>query len=193
MRMTDEGPPDPADITGLILAGGAGRRAGGRDKGLVRWRGEPLAQQVARRLRPQCAELLVSCNRNFARYAEYGSVVRDEITGYQGPLAGLHSAARRIRTPLTLVCPCDVPGVPDDLGAKLASALAASGARIAYARAGGRRHYCCALLVTSCLATLEEFMAGGGRAVRVWYALQGAVAVDFPGAEDAFRNLNIPG
>ena len=33
-------------IIGLVLAGGAGRRMGGVDKGLQLWRGEPLACHV---------------------------------------------------------------------------------------------------------------------------------------------------
>ena len=35
--------PPFADVTGCLLAGGEGRRMGGRDKGLVHYRGIPLA------------------------------------------------------------------------------------------------------------------------------------------------------
>lgn len=190
--MNDSTEPGPADISGLILAGGAGRRAGGRDKGLVDWRGEPLVAHVARRMRPQCAELFVSCNRNHARYANYGVVVPDKITGYQGPLAGLHGAAAHIDTPLLLVCPCDVPAVPLDLAAMLAPHLAASAHAVAYARTGDRDHYCCALLRSDSLDELTAFMAEGGRAVRAWFERVGCVAVEFSGREFEFRNLNTP-
>jgi len=188
--MADNTAAAPSQITGLILAGGAGRRMGGRDKGLIEWRGEPLIEHVARRLRPQCRELVISCNRNQDHYASFGRTAADRFAGYQGPLAGLHGAAGYIHTPLTLVCPCDVPLVPTDLAAKLAPAIVVSGAAIAFARTTQREHYCCALLRTDCLDSLTAFLADGGRAVRAWYALEGGVAVDFPDEVDAFRNIN---
>ncbi|MCG2582034.1 MAG: NTP transferase domain-containing protein, partial [Marinobacter sp.] len=33
-------------IAGLLLAGGEGRRLGGRDKGMVPWNGRPMAAWV---------------------------------------------------------------------------------------------------------------------------------------------------
>jgi molybdopterin-guanine dinucleotide biosynthesis protein A len=38
----------PADITGLLLAGGRGSRMGGVDKGLQNFNGEPLALHAMR-------------------------------------------------------------------------------------------------------------------------------------------------
>ncbi|HET7793983.1 MAG TPA: NTP transferase domain-containing protein, partial [Rhizobacter sp.] len=43
---------DPAQITGLVLAGGQGSRLGGVDKGLQRFAGQPLAQRALQRLAP---------------------------------------------------------------------------------------------------------------------------------------------
>jgi molybdopterin-guanine dinucleotide biosynthesis protein A len=48
-------------ITGLILAGGAGRRVGGSDKGLLSYRGRPLIAQVVQRLGPQVGALMIWC------------------------------------------------------------------------------------------------------------------------------------
>ncbi|NND67973.1 MAG: molybdenum cofactor guanylyltransferase [Halioglobus sp.] len=189
--MTETGGADPAQITGLILAGGAGRRADGKDKGLIEWRGEPLVAHVAKRLGPQCSELIVSCNRNAERYATFGRTMADQLGGFQGPLAGLQSAAEQIHTPLTLVCPCDVPLVPTDLAARLIPAMATSGNAIAFARTPGHEHYCCAVLRTDRLRSLTRFLADGGRAVHAWYAQQGSIAVDFPDG-DAFSNINTP-
>ena len=191
--MTDIRGLEPSDITGVILAGGAGRRAGGRDKGLIDWEGRPLVAHVAERLEPQCGSLLVSCNRNLDRYAAYGTPVTDQLAGYQGPLAGLHAAAPHINTPLTLVCPCDVPDIPGDLAVTLAAALDTSGTPAAHARTDGRDHYCCALIRTEALGTLQEFLEGGGRAVRAWYETVGRVAVDFDTDVSSFRNMNSPG
>ena len=86
-----------SNITGLILAGGAGRRVDGRDKGLIPWRGKPLIAHVCDRLKPQIGELLVSCNRNHLSYKAYSDVViTDSRQDFQGPLAGLDPTIRQL-------------------------------------------------------------------------------------------------
>ena len=77
-------------ITGLILAGGLGRRMGGRDKGLQPFRGKPMAAWAIERLAPQVDVLLINANQNLEAYAAFGHpVVPDRIGGFAGPLAGL--------------------------------------------------------------------------------------------------------
>ena len=83
-------------ITGLVLAGGLGRRmsADGRgvDKGLVTWRGRPLVAHAIDRLAPQVGSLLVNANQHRDAYARLGwPVVGDAIEGFAGPLAGVVS------------------------------------------------------------------------------------------------------
>ena len=57
-------------LTGLILAGGAGRRVQGADKAWLDWQGRPLIKQVEARLAPQVQQLWISANRDPARYTE---------------------------------------------------------------------------------------------------------------------------
>ena len=178
-------------LTGLILAGGAGRRAGNRDKGLLEWCGAPLIQHVRQRLNDQVGTVLISCNRNAEVYADYADkVVSDSRPGFQGPLAGIESAAAHVSSPMLLVVPCDTPLLPLDLARRLVTVLEVSPhADIAYARCGGRDHYLCAVLKTGCLDRLGEFMDGGGRAVRDWFAAQQAIGVNFSDPA-AFLNIN---
>lgn len=61
-----------AALTGLVLAGGQGRRMGGVDKGLQPFHGRPLARHALERLAPQVGTCLVSANRNAAAYAAFG-------------------------------------------------------------------------------------------------------------------------
>ncbi|HCN68163.1 MAG TPA: molybdenum cofactor guanylyltransferase MobA, partial [Candidatus Accumulibacter sp.] len=58
-------------ISGVILAGGLGRRMGGVDKGLQELHGRPLVAWVIERLAPQVDELLINANRNAQRYAVF--------------------------------------------------------------------------------------------------------------------------
>ena len=83
-------PPTPERITGLVLAGGLGRRMGGVDKGLSLLDGEPLVEHIIRRLAPQVGQLIINANQNHDIYAGFGyPVVGDRIEGHAGPLAGL--------------------------------------------------------------------------------------------------------
>ena len=185
-------------ITGLVLAGGLGRRmsadGAGVDKGLAPLRGKPMVAHVIERLAPQVGALLINANRNADRYAAFGHpVVPDAIEGYAGPLAGLHAVMRAASTLWIVTAPCDSPFLPEDLVERLWTALqAAPGgpAQLAVARTGGKQpHPVFALVDRSLLGNLEAFMASGRRKIDAWYAPLRVVEVDFPD-EDAFRNIN---
>ena len=153
-----------ADITGVVLAGGEGRCMGGRDKGLQLLDGRPLAACVLERLRPQVGQVLISANRNFERYREFGCPVIEDITpDFAGPLAGLQAAMARATTPLLLSAPCDSPYLPADLGLRLHAALQVARADLAVPRAGERVHRAFCLMRRELLPRLEAFLAGGDR------------------------------
>ena len=183
----------PAAITGLILAGGAGRRMGGVDKGLLSCAGRPLIERVWARFAPQVGVLLISANRSQARYAALGApVIGDELAGFQGPLAGLAAALRHCATPYLACVPCDAPNLPLDLVARLAAGLATvDDATAAVACVGGRRQPTFLLCHRSVRGVLEDYLAAGGRRAGAWLVDLGAVEVGFDNAA-AFANLNTP-
>jgi len=183
------------DLTGLILAGGAGRRMQGRDKGLVEWHGKPLIEHVAMRLRPQVRRLLISCNRNQATYAKYGdALIGDFREDYQGPLAGLEAAIGQIDSEFLLVTPCDAPLLPPNIGERLLEPLRsitdAKAPAISFASDGERDQYLFAAMRTSCLDTITTYLDSGQRTVRGWYREFPHVSVDFSDQKGAFLNLN---
>ena len=181
------------DITGVILAGGAGRRLGGVDKGLQELRGRPLVQWVLEGLAPQVGRVLISANRNLPRYAAFGyPVLPDRIPGFAGPLAGLHAALAQAATPLVASVPCDSPFLPADLVQRLYAALLADEAELAVARAGGRTHRAFCLARRELLPGLDAFLAAGERKVGLWHASLKAVEVDFDDEAAAFDNINTP-
>ena len=59
-------------VTGIVLAGGQGRRMGGVDKGLVELDGQPMVAHVLARLAPQVGDVLINANQNLERYAAFG-------------------------------------------------------------------------------------------------------------------------
>ena len=182
------------DITGLILAGGAGLRVDGADKGLLPWRDEPMATRVARRLRPQVSRLLISCNRNRDFYATLAdAIVADNRRDFQGPLAGLEAAIPHVTGGYLIVAPCDNPLLPPDLVARLLDPLMSArgcGADISYVYDGERKQYLCAALRSSVLPSLSPFLDEGHRAVHLWYSRHRCAVVDFSDEADCFANYN---
>ena len=187
------GPLDRTRLTGLILAGGAGRRLGGADKGLLPVAGHPLVRWVLASLGPQVGGLLISANRNQARYRDLGvPVLPDRRPGLLGPLVGIATGMAEAPTPWLLIVPCDTPLLPPDLGERLAAGLAAAGAEIAIATAAGRRHPLHALMPTILAADLDGWLSAGGRAVRDYLARHRCVEVTFDDCPERFANLNTP-
>jgi len=182
-----------SDITGLVLAGGQGRRMGNVDKGFVELAGRPLVSHVIARLAPQVATLVINANRNADRYAGFGyPVVGDAIGGFAGPLAGLHAGLAAATTPFVVTSPCDSPFLPDDLVARLAAAFDAQPIDIAVARTFDQPHPVFALARRALLPHLAQFLAGGGRKIDAWYASLRIAEVTFDDEADAFRNINTP-
>ena len=178
-------------VTGIVLAGGQGRRMGGVDKGLQPLRGKPMARWAIERLAPQIDEIIVNANQNLEAYAAFGyPVVRDDVAGFAGPLAGLQAGLRAARQALVVTVPCDSPFLPEDLVARLRAALEAQGADLAVAKTGDQAHPVFALVRRAVLPHLEQFLAAGGRKIDAWYATLKVVEVSFDDEAEAFRNIN---
>nr|WP_298057343.1 molybdenum cofactor guanylyltransferase MobA [uncultured Halomonas sp.] len=186
------------ELTGMVLAGGEGRRMGGRDKGLEPFAGLPLVAHVVKRLEGQVAELLVNANRNADAYRLFADrVIADLVMegaegGFKGPLMGIYSGLRAAKTPWLLVVPCDSPALPNDLVARMVAGIASANGEhdIAVAFDGERLHPVVALLRTSLADDLAATLAEGERKIDRWYARHGWCKVDMSDCPDAFANLN---
>lgn len=190
----------PAQITGVVLAGGRGTRMGGVDKGLQLFNGMPLAQHALRRLQPQVGTCLINANRHLEQYRRFGvPVLADARPDYPGPLAGFATALGQCTTPYLVTVPCDSPLFPTDLVARLADALVREHADIAMASApetGEHDHppawrtqpvFC--LLPVRLLPSLAAFIASGQRKIDAWTAQHKTAVVPFDDA-GAFANAN---
>jgi len=183
--------PQTAKITGVILAGGLGRRMGGVDKGLKPLRGRPMVAWVIERFAQQVDEILVNANQNLDTYAALGyRVIPDTIAGFAGPLAGLHRGLSEARHELVATAPCDSPFLPADLIQRLRGALDATGSVIAVAKTGTQPHPVFCLCSKSVLPGLTHFLEGGGRKIDAWYARLKVVEVSFDDNPDSFSNVN---
>lgn len=178
-------------ITGIVLAGGQGRRMGGVDKGLVELDGRPMVQHVLERFAPQVDAVLINANQNGERYAAFGHpVVPDTVGGFAGPLAGLHAGMSAARTRFVCTVPCDSPFLPRDLVRRLRAGLEAAGAQLAVARTGDQPHPVFCVVDCSVLAHLAAFLHSGGRKIDAWYATLAVAEIAFDDEAAAFRNIN---
>jgi len=182
-----------ANVTGLVLAGGQGRRMGGADKGLVPLAGRPMVEHVIEALRPQVGQILLSANRNHELYARYGyRVIADDLGDHQGPLAGVATALRQCSSEFMVVVPCDAPLLPPDLVARLVAACDARDADAAVVSDGERLQPVFLLLRSRVAPALEAYLADGGRRVDGWLGQIRTAEADFSDAPGAFVNVNDP-
>ncbi|CCK74483.1 MAG: molybdenum cofactor guanylyltransferase [Oleispira antarctica] len=111
-------------LSGLILAGGEGRRMAGRDKGLISLAQKPLVEYAIECMAPLVDDLSISCNRNRELYQDYQlACISDELENYQGPMAGLAAGLRHAKHDWLLVMPCDTPLMTSHVMAQLLDCL----------------------------------------------------------------------
>lgn len=185
--MSDK-PLPPCSV--LLLSGGRGQRLDGRDKGLVAWRGRPLIAWLHERVRPLTDDLIISCNRNAERYAQWADrLVHDDSPGYPGPLAGIRAGLAVARHEQVLILPCDAPLVDDALIAEL---LGAACERPVMVRQGEFWEPLFCVLPRTVLPVLEAGWQAGERSPqRILHTLK-PVAVSCPNGDPRLANLNTP-
>ena len=185
-------------LSAVILCGGAGHRLGGTDKGLLPWNGTSLAAIATAKLRPICAELLISCNRNEEFYRGFGlPLVRDERAAadgepdYPGPLGGVLAALRSCCQPQLLVWPVDCPLLPAALAEQLTERLRQQPECGAAAlTVAGRLLPLPFVMRTNKTSELQRFFRDGGRAVRDWLRSCQTAATEYRDSAELLHNVN---
>ena len=178
-------------ITAVILAGGQGRRMGGKDKGLVKFANKPLIQSVIDKILPQVEQVIINANRNTPDYEALGyRVISDAMNNFQGPLAGFMAAMEFVTTKYIVCVPCDGPMLSDKLVERLASQLLEDHADIAVAHDGHRMQPVYVLMSTHLKDSLEQYLLSDKRKIDQWYANHKVTVVDFSDIPDTFININ---
>jgi molybdenum cofactor guanylyltransferase len=179
------------NISGLILAGGRAQRMGGEDKGLVLLNDQAMIEYVLASLAPQVQSVAINANRSVEQYQAYGHpVIRDELSDFQGPLAGFASGLKQCSTDYMVTAPCDGPLLCNDYVQRLHQSAVAQGAQISVASDGTRLQPVYALLHQSLLPSLLDFLARGDRKIDLWYQQEGYAECDFSDRSDIFTNVN---
>ena len=202
----------PDHIAAVLLAGGEARRMNRRDKGLLPFGQQSLAQRVLERLQQQIDMVVIVANRNTDVYRQLGvPVISDwderegsndssdssSTTVYQGPLRGIYRAMRYYQSLATvpewlLLAPCDAPNYPADLLQRYLSALAACapGTQCLIPNDGKRLQPLFALLHMSCIRSIESALNKKEFAMMDWLHHINYTQLDMP--RDYFHNINYP-
>ena len=176
----------------IILAGGEGRRVGGQDKGLLRYKNKTLIEHVISRISPQVDDIVISANRNTEHYqslpcSQISSVNSDETEQYLGPLSGIASCLPLCKHSLVLVVACDMPLLPANLLEKLL--LGMHGKELSIATVN-HRHQLALLLKQSLLSGLQQALSAHQLKLIKWVESCRYSSVNFDDNAGAFRNFN---
>lgn len=178
---------EPLPISAVVLAGGAGRRVDGEDKGLLLWQGNLLIGHAINKLRGQVAEILISANRNLDLYGQYGCpVLTDSLSGFQGPLFGLEQGLIQARHGWVMSVPVDTPELPTKLPHILWAQHHRAPLIVARSPSGPQAVVC--LCQKTLLPHLQHYLASGERKVQDWFQALPHVWADFD--EAVFFNCN---
>ena len=176
------------DIPLGLIAGGAGSRLGGADKAWLQRGGVPQVLRLAKRLSGETTSVLVSANRDLARFAEVGLMAIPDRHAGIGPIAGLDALANACATPWLLTVPVDLVDVNDCL----LRSLAAAGGEGAFAiDDDGVQPLVALWRVDALREAVSPALAANEIAVHALQARIGMAGVRFAGFR--FGNLNTPG
>ncbi len=178
-------------VTGVILAGGLARRMNNQDKGLIRFKGQPMVSYAIAAMSMVADQTIINANRNIAEYQVFGlPVVSDQTDSFDGPLAGVLTAMMFAQTGLLLVMPCDSPLVKPIHLQKLLSARAENDADVAVAFDGERLHPVFLAIKVVLKASLQEYLQSGQRKIDTWLEQHKMVKADFSAEPEIFININ---
>ena len=103
----------------VILAGGKGRRMGGKEKALIPLLDRPLLSYVLEKVSGKVAPIALNINTNLEKFTKFGyPIIEDPIKGHLGPLAGILASlnwAKQHNQDWVMTLPCDTPFPPHNL------------------------------------------------------------------------------
>lgn len=184
--------------TGVILAGGAATRFGGRPKGLESVGGARIIDRVARALRQVTDDLLLVANAPDAADWLPGVRTVPDLRAGDGALGGVHTALATAETDILLVA-WDMPFVSPALLGLLRAEGEAAGADAMLPESDASRRGVeplCAWYASRCLPAVRTALEAGDRRVIAFLdqvqagRLPRARVATFGDPDRLFRNVN---
>lgn len=154
-----------AQLIGVVLAGGGGRRMG-RPKGGLEYDGSTLADRAARALWKHCASVLVSVREGADNPAPTFEAVTDAPPEGRGPLAGIQAAYLATGAADLMVLACDYPMISEEILGALADPIMADADLVMTVDDAGRDHPLVARWNRGAAAAVDTALSEGSFKVR---------------------------
>lgn len=101
-------------LTGIVLAGGKGKRLNNPDKGLLRIEGKTIIERLLKTIRPMFKEIIIVTARK-EKYKYLNLRLVKDIIKDKGPLGGIHAGLVNSNTIYSFVFAFDMPSVNKNL------------------------------------------------------------------------------
>ena len=185
----------------VILAGGKGRRMGGKEKALINLLDRPLISYVLENISGKTAPIALNVNTNFEKFKNFGyEILEDPIKGHLGPLVGILASlnwAKNIDQKWVLTLPCDTPFLPLNLVESLVKVKNESpDVDLVVEKSRGFIHPVIALWKAENNLMLKKAIEEGIRKIDIFTSQLKTVHVNFDEINeskfDPFTNLNSP-
>ena len=185
----------------VILAGGKGRRMGGKEKALVPLLDRPLLSYVLESISGQVAPIALNINTSLDKFNKFGyQIIEDPIKGHLGPLAGILASlnwAHTLNHKWVLTLPCDTPFLPKNIVEEMIKVKSNDlSLDLVIARSKGYNHPVIALWKSELKSKLRIALEEGVRKIDLFTANLKIGYVDFDSRKniqfDPFTNLNSP-
>ncbi|MDC0093847.1 molybdenum cofactor guanylyltransferase MobA [Alphaproteobacteria bacterium] len=185
----------------VILAGGKGRRMGGKEKALIPLLDRPLLSYVLEKISGKVAPIALNINTNLEQFTKFGyPMIEDPIKGHLGPLAGILASlnwAKDNNKEWVMTLPCDTPFLPNNIVQYMLNAKKNQpDIDIVVAKSRGFNHPVIALWKSEINIKLKNALDEGIRKIDIFTTQLKIAYVDFDNTDnlsfDPFTNLNSP-
>jgi len=186
-----------SNLSLIILSGGQGRRMGGINKGLMPYKNQLMIDHILDQLGSIFDDIVLVTNSSFdafkQRCTKYPQlqIISDEFSGYQGPLAGIHSGLQYTKHQYSFIVPCDAPGPYQPIFEALYPHLYFQ-YDVIFPNDGQRDQPLFSLVHKNLITDLENALNTQQLAVTKFFNQTRHYKVNLNSIKSCFRNLNTP-
>ena len=187
---------DKNKILFAILAGGQSKRFGGGFKTFSKLNGETILNIILKKLEKYTRDIIINANslENFKSINQ--PIIKDELNGFLGPLAGIHALLLYAKKKYTnkewvFTVPSDTPYLPENLLDKFLETFDNQNIKILIARSNFRHHPVIAMWHISLLQSLEDELKSKNYKIMYWVKKHNYKFVEFNSDQEKnFFNIN---
>ena len=185
------------NIFAVILTGGKSSRMGGGIKSLNKFNNKTIFERVFKNIKSQVNTIIINSNKNDKFFDKYKvAIVADELKGYLGPLAGIHTSLKwckknNLDKNWLVSISSDTPFIPNDLVSNLYLMAKSENKDIILSKSNDKIHPVIGIWNTSLYSSLDYNLKSGSRKILDWANMHRVGYADFSNPKyDPFFNIN---